>query len=156
MNRSQIRSTYRFSGISFLILLILCPLALSISGCDGGAGEAVVIDAAATDAAVDATADVAVEAGSNPATATANGGIGMRTENVENRQEGQGDGSRLFAGRWEMIGTVKMVKMGVRISTFWEAASQENLLCEALASIYCRKLPTTFVGRGSYGKFRSI
>jgi hypothetical protein len=80
----------------------------------------------------------------------------MRTENVENRQEGQGDGSRLFAGRWEMIGTVKMVKMGVRISTFWEAASQENLLCEALASIYCRKLPTTFVGRGSYGKFRSI
>jgi hypothetical protein len=68
MNRVQTQAAYRIT------LLILCPLALSIAGCDAGVSEVAAVDAAAADAAATAATDVAVEATADAVTETAIGG----------------------------------------------------------------------------------
>ncbi|MDP9174595.1 MAG: hypothetical protein M3O30_12125 [Planctomycetota bacterium] len=62
---------HRFSGIRLLTLLILCALALSNMGCDGGVGEVAVVDGVATDAAATAAADAAAETAADAVTETA-------------------------------------------------------------------------------------
>ncbi|HEX4053860.1 MAG TPA: hypothetical protein VHX86_06315 [Tepidisphaeraceae bacterium] len=71
MNEFHVPVAYRISGISLLILLVLCALASSIMGCDGGVGEVAAVDAVATDAAATAATDVAAEAATAAVTETA-------------------------------------------------------------------------------------
>jgi uncharacterized protein YbcI len=52
------------------------------------------------------------------------------------------------------VANVKMVNTGFKISVFGAIASQRNPLSKGLASVQCETLPTTFVGRGPYGKSR--
>jgi len=71
MNQHHTPVSYRFSGISLLTLLVLCALALSNIGCDGGVGEVAVVDGVATDAAAAAAADVTAETVADAVTETA-------------------------------------------------------------------------------------
>ena len=50
INRVCTPVTFQFRSVSFLIPPILCAMALSIAGCDGGVGEVAAADAVATDA----------------------------------------------------------------------------------------------------------
>jgi hypothetical protein len=71
MNQFHVPVAYRFSLINLFALLILCALALSFMGCDGGVGEVAAVDAVATDAAATAATDVAAEAAADAVTETA-------------------------------------------------------------------------------------
>jgi hypothetical protein len=71
MNRSHTQVICWFGEISLLALLVLCALAVSNMGCDGGVGEAVAVDEVATEAAAAAAADVAVETAADAVTETA-------------------------------------------------------------------------------------
>jgi hypothetical protein len=71
MNRTYTSVTYWLGEISVLTLLVLCALALSNMGCDGGIGEAVAVDEVAADAAAVAAGDVAGETVADAVTETA-------------------------------------------------------------------------------------
>ena len=71
MNQSHTSVTNWFGEISLLVLLILCALALTNMGCDGGIGEAVAVDEVAADAAAAAAGDVAAETVAEAVTETA-------------------------------------------------------------------------------------
>jgi hypothetical protein len=57
--------------VHVFVLLILAALMLGVVGCDGGAGEAVAVDAAASDAAGTAATDAAATAAADAAAETA-------------------------------------------------------------------------------------
>src|ERR1700691_3340552 len=71
MNQFHVPVVYRVSGISLLTLLVLCALASSIMGCDGGVGEVAAVEGVATDAAGAAATDVAAQAAADAVTEAA-------------------------------------------------------------------------------------
>jgi hypothetical protein len=71
INRVCTPVTFQFRSVSFLIPPILCAMALSIAGCDGGVGEVAAADAVATDATAIATAEIAAEAAVDAVSKTA-------------------------------------------------------------------------------------
>jgi hypothetical protein len=71
MNQSHTPVTNWFGEIGLLTLLILCALAFTDLGCDGGVGEVAAVDEVATEAAAAAAADIAAETAADAVTETA-------------------------------------------------------------------------------------
>jgi hypothetical protein len=71
MNRSHTSAAFWFGEIRLLSLVILCVLAVSNMGCDGGVGEAVAVDEVAADAAATAATDAAADVATAVVTETA-------------------------------------------------------------------------------------
>ncbi len=97
---------------------------------------------------------VPAEAGTNQATATAHGGVGMMTESVKNLQNVREDRSGPLAYSRETVRSVTIVAIAVQVVVIQMAANQEQRLTDLRTTASCAKWPAMFIGQGSYGKSR--
>jgi len=78
----------------------------------------------------------------------------MMTCGVQNMRYGRGNGGRLFECRGETVGNVNMEPIAAKTVAITVAANQETCLSRIPTPLHYAKWPTTFVGRGPYGKSR--
>ena len=78
----------------------------------------------------------------------------MMTGSGQNMRNSRGRGAGLLVGRRERVRSVKMAKTAAQVFGIAMVQSQGNTCSTLLTSVSYSKLPTTFVGGVSSGKFR--